>query len=389
MLVKTFEAMNMQDAVKAIKRDLGQDAVILNTREKKLADNGGRMVEVTAAVPQTKTRDPRASEQPSEQGALNESLASFDRKLASLASNLPSRRHMDTIDSGLQELKLLLLENLRDREGSPLQGLPIPLANVIRQLQVMGIEEGQMAKLAQYLRGLQTAEESLRAKPEEQEHLYRTHAMRWMLKRVKISLAWALTPGRASCHALVGPSGCGKTTTIAKLAAHYHLREKARVLVISWDNYRLAAADQLRTYCKIIGVPFIGVNSAEEIARHLADSKDRDLILIDTAGRNARNAKQIKELEAIKNISANLDIHLAVSVTEKESQLDQCVRSFSSLGLQSLIFTKLDSASSFGDIYNLSTRWSLPLSWFGTGQDVPEDLERSTRERLVERIFGI
>lgn len=195
--------------------------------------------------------------------------------------------------------------------------------------------------------------------------------------------------GATTVQAVVGPTGVGKSSLVAKIAAYYHLKEKSKVRVVSFDNHRLAASDQMRVFCKIIGVPFSVMTDVDELRQLVADHSDTELILIDTAGTSPKSPTGIDGIDALKGHGVTIDFHLCLAVTEKAQQLDLAIRNFSKIGLQSLIFTKLDESWSFGEIYNLSKKWSLPLSFFSIGQEIPDDLERATRERVVERLFGL
>jgi flagellar biosynthesis protein FlhF len=209
------------------------------------------------------------------------------------------------------------------------------------------------------------------------------------MKRINIAPRWSLIPGSISVQALAGPTGTGKTSVIAKLAAHYSRKENCRVKVISVDQNRLAAAEQMRIFCKIIGIPFATASQGEDLKVAIEASQDSDLILIDTPGLSPKDTDGIERLLDLRTKDLSIDFHLTLSTTEKESQMDRSIRAFSRLGINSLIFTKLDETWSYGEIYNLGRRWGLPLAFFGIGRTIPEDLERATRERVVERLFGI
>lgn len=386
MDIRTFEAFSMKDAVKSVKKTLGVDAVILSTKEKPAPGGKGIIYEVTAAAAGVKKTGASRAE-PMMQGDLD-SEARLDAaitRLTAVSDQAPSKRQIAAIESGMTELKLLLIESLRGKDGSPLQDLPEALVPIDRQLRVMGVNDVSIADLMKHLRTVPAPE----AKTDDALTYYKDQAIRWMMKRIKIAPRWQLMPGAVSYHAVVGTTGVGKSSLVAKLAAHYGIREKHKVAVVSLDNQRLAAAEQMRVFCKIIGVPFGTATNAEEIAAFTQSQKNVELVLIDTAGTSPKNGQAIDQILALKNDGIPCDFHLCLSVTEKEDQMEQAVRSFSRLGLASVAFSKLDESWSFGEIFNLSKKWALPLSFFGIGPEIPDDLERATRERVIERIFGI
>ncbi len=386
MDIRTFEAFSMKDAVKSVKKSLGVDAVILSTKEKPAPGGKGIIYEVTAAAAGArKTGASRAEPMPQGDTASDGRLDAAIARMTAVSDQSPTKRQVAAIESGMTELKLLLIETLRNKDGSTLQDLPEALVPIERQLRVMGVNDVQVADLVKHLRTIPQPD----GKTDDAPTYYKEQAIRWMMKRIKIAPRWQIMPGAVSYHAVVGTTGVGKSSLVAKLAAHYAVREKHKVAVVSLDNQRLAASEQMRVFCKIIGVPFATAQTSEEVAQFAAQQKDVELILIDSAGTSPKNAQAIDQILALKNGGIPCDFHLCLSVTEKEGQMEHAVRSFSRLGLASVAFSKLDESSSFGEIYNLSKKWALPLSFFGIGGDIPDDLERATRERVIERIFGI
>jgi len=400
MQVKTFEALTIKDAVKAVKKEFGQNAIILSTREKSVTgavagNDLTKTIEVTAAIPdgQHTNRDLAAtsnymSPHLSKDNDFQSKIDSVDLKLSALIERSPVKSNIHYLETSLHEMKMLLLETLRTKEGSTIKNLPAHLVNLDRSLRAMGIEEVHLVKLMQGLMN-HPQPKTTDGQQLSQEEYYRAQAIRWMLKKIKIAPQWTLMDGQLSIHAFVGSTGVGKTTVISKLAAHYHIKKKKKVAIVSFDPYRLAASEQLRIYSKIIDVPFISINQPEELTKRILDLKDIELVLIDTAGYSSKNTKLAASFENLRKIELPLDMHLVLPVTEKEDQIDRTIRFFSQSGIQSLIFSKLDESWSYGTIFNISQRWSLPLSFFSTGQEIPDDIERATRERVVERIFGI
>lgn len=396
MQVKTFEALTFRDAVKQIKKEFGQDAVILGTKQKPMGAAGqGNMVEVTAAAPESSrsvSGASRSKEQHASSASLNETIdriSALEAKISTQQSHIATRRQIQSLETGMAEIKLLLFEFLRNKEGSLLHNLPEHIAPIEMQLRLMGISETYTAELLKHLKSTPIPEEIRKQGSEAIEQHSRAQAMRWMLRRLKIAPRWTLMQGSQVVQVFVGASGSGKSALVAKLAAQYHSKEKNKVLVISYDTMRLAAADQMRLYCKIIGVPFLVANEAAEVSKHIVANRDVELILVDTSGRATKSDSAPTDLLALKSADTGADFHLVLSATERDSQLERSIKYFSQMGIQSASFTKLDECWTYGDIFNQALRWSLPLSFFGTGPSVPDDLERATRERVVERIFGL
>lgn len=188
--------------------------------------------------------------------------------------------------------------------------------------------------------------------------------------------------------ALVGPTGVGKTTTIAKLAAHYSLKERIRVGLITVDTYRIAAVEQLRAYANIIDLPMLAVRSVSEMTQAVARFQNLDLILMDTAGRGAKDDDKIQDLKVYLHAARVDEVHLTLSGSSAARSLCRAADSFSCLGLSSLLLTKLDEAVGLGNLLSL-LRWRrLPLSYVTDGQSVPEDFEIADAVKLARLALG-
>lgn len=194
--------------------------------------------------------------------------------------------------------------------------------------------------------------------------------------------------GRPLTIALIGPTGVGKTTTLAKLAASYKLRHDRKVALITADTYRIAAVDQLRTYANIIGLPLKVVLTPNEMRQAVRSLSDQDVILIDTAGRSQNDAERIDELQRFVAAAEPHEVHLVLSSTAGEKVLMREAEAFSAIGLDKVVLTKLDEAVSFGMLINVVRKIGKKLSFFTTGQEVPDQIEVSRPERLAELVLG-
>ncbi len=183
--------------------------------------------------------------------------------------------------------------------------------------------------------------------------------------------------------AIVGPTGVGKTTTIAKLAAMHALSRNASVAMVTMDNFRVGAVEQLKTYAKIMDLPLEVAATAQELAKVLAQHSDKDLILIDTAGRSPKDAERLDELKGFLECQPGIETYLCMSATTRARELDEIIATFGVLPITRFLFTKLDESESYGCIVNMHLKHKLPLSYFTTGQKVPEDIEVATARKLA------
>lgn len=193
--------------------------------------------------------------------------------------------------------------------------------------------------------------------------------------------------------ALVGPTGVGKTTTIAKLAAIYTVGmsgEKSRsVRMITIDNYRIGAKQQIETYGNIMGVPVSCVETAEDLRKTLAFYSDADLVLVDTIGKSPRDAVRLAEMQRIIAACGPFaEVHLALAATTKTSDMAEILRQFEPFAYRAVVLTKLDETIRLGNAISVLAERRKALSYLTTGQRVPQDIERASVSRILTYLEG-
>ncbi|ACB84997.1 flagellar biosynthesis protein FlhF [Natranaerobius thermophilus] len=187
---------------------------------------------------------------------------------------------------------------------------------------------------------------------------------------------------------MIGPTGVGKTTTVAKLAARHTLMENAEVGLITIDTYRIAAVEQLKTYGDILSLPVEVVMTPQELKDAMHKLKDKDLIIIDTAGRSHKNEMQMKELKGfIETCEPHIN-HLVLSLGTKYKDLKNIIAKYNHINFNSLILTKTDETDNLGNLLNLLWEFQTGCSYVTTGQNVPDDLEEFSLEKLLDKILG-
>lgn len=185
----------------------------------------------------------------------------------------------------------------------------------------------------------------------------------------------------------IGPTGVGKTTTAAKIVAN-RWREEHDVGFITADTYRLEAVSQLKAYANIMRVPVEVIKKPEELSYAVEKFKDKDFVIIDTAGRSPKNKEQMEELKSyLKSIGVDIEVCLVLSATAKLSVMYDTIEKFSYIGFSSVIFTKIDETTTTGSILSVCDKYNLPVSYITTGQKVPGDVEVATRDRITEIFF--
>lgn len=190
---------------------------------------------------------------------------------------------------------------------------------------------------------------------------------------------------RKSPLALVGPTGVGKTTTIAKLAARDILAGR-RVGLITIDHHRLAGVEELRQFAALIEAPVIAITSAKELDSAIELFHDCDRIYIDTAGSGALNQERLQEMQHVFSTKHAVDRMLVLPASSNLVDLRGLVSAYRKLGIGSLSVTKVDETFYFGPCFSLLVESKLPLEFFGTGPQVPEDLELAGASKIVKLI---
>lgn len=427
MKLKRFEALSLQEALQAVKAELGPDAVIVSSRRRQKA--GGlfgllsqSVIEVTAAVDRSRPVDeeepavivdrslhalfnkqrPNGSSSVEQPKAKKEPTFSEQLKVATVLD--PVTQHLHDMKEEIQRLR----ESQRDPEQAlgplrqELEGLRIVVSEVLgiqMQKRVKGLP-GDLLEDYQALvsRGVdfQLAHQILRSVVETlgTAGLGNSEAVNGLLRERMEEALTVSNPSVSRLYGqkiimLVGPTGVGKTTTIAKLAGLARVRnEHQKTVLITLDTYRVAAVEQLRVFAKILKIPLEVAVSQRDFLECLGRHQEADLILIDTAGRSPKDQAGHDELVAMTRGAFKIETHLVLAAPVAESVLMDTIRRYQSLPIHNVILTKLDETSKFGGMYNILSQAGIPVSYLSAGQRVPEDLDAATRERLVKLVWG-
>ncbi len=435
MRVKTFEAASMQEALNIIKKEMGEDAFILSTRTRQRKGLAGlkeeSVIEVTAAVDEGVPVSPYpgiiSNTQPVNGTLPVNGTYSLRPPMSSQAPepivtpraiqerSFPEPRHAPPLD--LQPIRRELLEikgaveALRDQEtrnNTILRELD-QLKAMLNRLQKQNMPSAQLhlppALLELYgdltsndvdpmiaLRLCEFTQRSLLDQGDADDvdaEKARLFMRRVISDFIPVAPPIQIDPGRTRVTALVGPTGVGKTTTIAKLAAYAKLELKQKVALLTLDTFRLAAVDQLQQYAQILQVPVHVALTVEDIRSALRFYQDRTLVLIDTPGHNPKDAGVLGQLRHFLDELPEVETHLVLSATTKPRDLADIALRFEALRPSRLIFTKLDETSTYGPILSTLVRVKLPLSYLGTGQEVPQDLELATSRRVADLLLPV
>lgn len=195
---------------------------------------------------------------------------------------------------------------------------------------------------------------------------------------------------RGGVVAVLGPTGVGKTTTVAKLAARFALRHgRHTVALVSTDNYRIGAQDQLRNFARILGVPVHTAGSAEELETVAGDLADKRLVLVDTAGMSQRDMRLAEQFQALTALGDRVRSYLVLSANTQLATLTETVRAYTRAQPAGCIVTKTDEATNLGAVLTVLLQQRLPVSFLGNGQRVPEDLAPARGDKLVQEAVSL
>jgi len=389
MKIKKFKAKTFTEALALVKKEFSEDAVILSTEERKGIRS---FVEITAAidyemnnkkVENTIDRRNRKREQ-------NRVL----QKPGATAGN-----HGHPVSPGVCAPRLLSKElqylktTLTDEIQHGVANLCKMIAGMKHDDRVMSLPAHKKMML-QSLRELSVKEEFALRLCEKAGNVDDIPSL--LSADIKIRACNTFNggpPNSGECQEykqavmLIGPTGVGKTTTMAKLSA-YAIREGKKVAMMSLDSYRIGAIEQVRIYSKIMGIPFAMSANVRELKKHLIHfAQNRDIIFIDTSGRNPKDEMHINDLLEISQIEFPLETHLLMSANYDDEFITEAYRQYSRLPIDCIAFTKVDEAVRFGSLYNLLLTCQKPISYITTGQKVPDDIELVTVNKLTNLIL--
>ncbi len=187
---------------------------------------------------------------------------------------------------------------------------------------------------------------------------------------------------------LLGPTGVGKTTTIVKLAGLFTINHGLKVGFINTDTYRVAAQEQLKAYAEIMELPICTVYSPEDLEDALVKMQDRDVVLIDTAGKSPVDKRYREDIEAYIHHSGADELLVCVSASMGYGASRELINHYSFLSGYKLIVTKLDEVSAWGSVLNISSLAKQPIAFITTGQNVPFDISIPDTKLVAKNLLG-
>lgn len=410
MIIKKFTGKTEAEATEAAKKELGSTLVIMNVREVKkkglFAFLLPKQIEVTAALEEEAPARPQY-------GSILRTAA--DKEIRTEQQNLLAKNSTENIEKKLDSLQTLLESQLNNRqsekeESAKTQDVPDAeekedktqdMAAAEKKEEEKNPEQDKFIRLLynkmldnemdeKYVNSI--LEDASKTKKADLPFDYLL-ANIYQKMVLKFGRSEGITPSEEGPRIVlfIGPTGVGKTTTIAKLAGRYCVEEKKKVALLTADTYRIAAAEQLRTYANILETPFRIIYTPEELQAAVDDYWDCDYIFIDTAGRSHQNTDQLekmKEMVAALKRTESYQVFLVLSATTKYRDLQKIADCYGRIADFELIFTKLDETEAVGNLLNMKLYTDAPIAYVTCGQNVPDDMEAFNPQKTVKQILG-
>ncbi len=429
MKLMTFTAPTPAQALKAAQKECGEDALVVSTKQiRKKTLSQPALYEVVVAIEDTPPKktpakeaataggpkrrmDEKMMENPEEVLVNISEAARQISEIANVTRPEPSRKakkakfeikeepvttedakkemeELKAIKSELFKLadKVKLIQNMVWEEKKPLSGsIPPEFAEIYRIAKASGMDSVHLDEIMRLT--LEHMPLQMRMSSKTVRRYFRT----LLRKMVPVRLEQDLVPPQKKIMMLVGPTGVGKTTTLAKLAARYAylMEKKYKVGIITLDTYRIGAVEQLMQYAKMMRIGIEAVVDPPEFITALQTLQHMDIILIDTVGSSQYDKEKIEKLQQFlaSNNEVGIDVNLVMGAPTKLEDLRAIYRNFSPLGIDTLIFTKLDETRGFGNIFSLVYETEKPISYLSVGQEVPDDLMCADSDYLVESLM--
>jgi flagellar biosynthesis protein FlhF len=367
MRMKSYFSSTVESAVDLARRELGPEAMLVNSRPAMPEARHLGEYEVVFAVdfPAVPVPAPRESskapaERPSTMDRVTQEVAELRRQLERMAEAMGRSSAMASA------------KNFTDPE----------LAEVFATLMSAGLDALLAQDLVRRVRSRDGRDGRI-----EPNGVKRALALE-LEARLKVDAELGVPGGRRKTVALVGPPGSGKTTSLVKLALRYGLMDHRSTQILSLDHYRVAAAEQLRSYAAILGAGFQLLETPMALPTALAEWAHKDTILIDTPGHGAADWDDCQELVQAFGQSPDLDVHLVVSASMKPADLRRIVDRYEIFRPSKLLFTHMDETDTFGSIWNEVLRTGKAVSFLCGGQAIPEDIEPAQKQVLIDKLIG-
>lgn len=412
MKILTFSGATPAEALKKAQLEVGEEAMLIETREiQKKSLGKSALYEIVVGVEENtpprakaKMEEPLTKQRPLTQKSSDVlyNISEAARQISKIAevteeekpqkqAPLAESEDMKRIKEEIEKLgdKVKLIQNMFWSEKAPQMETPIPpeFAEIYRLARQSGMDQSHLDEI------MRLTLEHMPSKMRENSATVKRYFQVLMRKMIPVRLETPPKNGAKKVIMLVGPTGVGKTTSIAKLAARfsYLLEKKYKVGLVVLDTYRIGAVEQLMQYARMMKLGIETVVDPPEFSSALNALRYSDYILIDTMGSSPYDKGKIEKIyECLRgnNTEYSVDVVLVLPSSIKYEDLKATYDNFAPLGIDTMMFTKLDETRGFGNIFSLVYETKVPVSYFSVGQEVPEDLVVATSDFLVDCLLN-
>ena len=380
MQIKKFEANNMTEGLKLVKKEFGSDAVILSVKSGgKESGLFGKMlkrkIEITAAIDDMKGFNGYNSRK--------KISKNIDIKISDETDIGNKNYQSNIIEKDYKIEKYTYPKNMNVKESITDKKLLKRLFSIHEQLRWHKVDEDITIDIIKNMR-------KILSKKEIANNInIKKFIVNNIIERNAISKKIELERGKRKIVAFFGTAGCGKTTTIQKIATSAHISKKIdSVGLISVYDKKIGAMDKLKIYGNAMGMNHKVVTNNKEIYKAINEMSEHELVLIDTPGICQNDENEINKLNNVISRISSVENLLVISSSKQGEIIKDIVKNFSIFKISGLIFTKIDECITLGNILNAAILCNLPLYYFTNGQSIPEDIESAKIEKLIDMIVA-
>jgi flagellar biosynthesis protein FlhF len=421
MIIKKYVGKNESEATDEAKKELGGNIVVMNVRPVKksgfLSLFQSQKIEVTVALEEEPERPVRTTLSP-QKPKVQENRNSFDNSqrdtVISAAVNATkvasAKEDNSAIEEKLDNLSSLLEKNILKNEKDVVSPQNSKETKVVPENVDMSVKTSQNDISEETLSFIKLLYNTLIENEVDEIYVNQLTDEVEKISKPGLPFDYALanvyqkmvlkfgksdpikdTEEKPVAEIFIGPTGVGKTTTIAKLASELTVSRKKKVALLTMDTYRIAAAEQLRTYASILEIPFRVIYSVDEMKQAAEDFREYDYIMVDTAGHSLKNEELIRDVENYIRALEDLmecENYLVLSATTKYRDLIEISDAYSEMVAYKLIFTKMDETGAKGNLYNIRMHTGAPVAYITNGQNVPDDIAVFDAQKIVKNLLG-
>lgn len=372
--IRKFVAPSMKEAMRQIKKEMGENAVILKSQVIPNSDlfsfRSGGKVEVLAAL------EP-LDELPS--AKVTTSIPHVGS--TSAKSQLSAEWEIESVKDEIKTIRATLEEIVNRIKYQSKPTMPRQLQIFFQSMMGSGLDE----ELVLDLTGQALA--TLSGDQLEDRKVIADFLGDKLAPMIPTAPYLHHEPSEPRVVAFVGPTGVGKTTTISKLLTHKKIFTGRKMALITADTYRIGATDQIKRVASIANVPINVVYKPSQMLKAIQRHQDKDVIFIDTAGRSQQNNHHMKNLREFMGAAQPDEVHLVMAANTRLEDLKDTADRFNQIQVHRYLFTKLDETSGYGNIVNLVIHREKPISFLSTGQKIPDEIRWAKSKELARMLI--